>query len=299
MAACCNKMANHARSIMIAKFGKELQQLSSLLDGSVVNDVALIDRCQSIKRQPHHQDYVARDRIIDWYRAWQDGGHGVDVLPVIDRLDHYRVILAPHLHLLSAEDAARLATWVEQGGHLVLGPRSGMKDEHNRLWPLRQPGPLVNTSVLGWLNICPARSNKYRQRDSQWRSLHLCRALESQQDDVEVLARYGGGNGWLEGQAAAVSREVGHDDHIGCAGNAALHHSVRDWVCQLHDLQPLAVPVGVEVVKRVQGKEEILFALIILNDSSFPCQLNILTTSGQHMQELNLAPSDCVILTKV
>ena len=31
----------------------------------------------------------------------------------------------------------------QQGGHLVLGPRSGMKDEHNALNVERQPGPLV------------------------------------------------------------------------------------------------------------------------------------------------------------
>ena len=59
------------------------------------HDIALIDRwCerQTIKRQPHHKDYIARDRVIDWYRAWQDKGYGVDVLPVIDRLENYREI---------------------------------------------------------------------------------------------------------------------------------------------------------------------------------------------------------------
>ncbi len=36
-----------------------------------------------------------------------------------------------------------LLAYVQQGGHLVLGPRSGMKDEHNSLNVERQPGPLV------------------------------------------------------------------------------------------------------------------------------------------------------------
>ena len=38
-------------------------------------------------------------------------------------------------------------TYVRAGGHLVLGPRSGMKDAYDALWPQRQPGPL--TSLLG------------------------------------------------------------------------------------------------------------------------------------------------------
>ena len=37
------------------------------------------------------------------------------------------------------------STMSGSGGELVLGPRSGMKDEYNALNPQRQPGPLAET----------------------------------------------------------------------------------------------------------------------------------------------------------
>ena len=56
-------------------------------------------------------------------------------------------MVAPGLNALSDAAAKNLIEYVHQGGHLVLGQRSVMKDEDNGLQPQRQPGPLAPSWV--------------------------------------------------------------------------------------------------------------------------------------------------------
>ena len=58
-------------------------------------------------------------------------------------LDEYKLVEAPALNVLPEAVAQHLIDYVNHGGNLVLGPRSGMKDSYNALYPNRQPGPLA------------------------------------------------------------------------------------------------------------------------------------------------------------
>lgn len=62
-------------------------------------------------------------------------------------LDNYRAVLAPNLHLLRPEHAARIAAYVRGGGHFVCGPFSGVVDGHDHIHDGGAPGPLRD--VLG------------------------------------------------------------------------------------------------------------------------------------------------------
>ena len=66
-------------------------------------------------------------------------------------LESYAIVAAPSLNILEAAEAAKLRAYVERGGWLVLGPRSGFKDGDARLWPARAPGPLSAILVAGVL----------------------------------------------------------------------------------------------------------------------------------------------------
>lgn len=118
--------------------------------------------------------------------------------------------MAPALNLITPEVAAGLTSYVQAGGHLVLGARSGMKDADNSLWPQRQPGPLA--ALLG------ARVAQYYALEKPvpvtgaWgtgQAATWTERLETMAADAVVTLRYGPGNGWLEGQPAAVTRRVG------------------------------------------------------------------------------------------
>ena len=92
----------------------------------------------------------------------------------------------------------------------VLGPRSGMKDEHNSLNVERQPGPLV--APLGGRveqyyaldGIVPVGGTLGSGTASLW-----AEQLSVSAPDVDVLLRYGKSNGWLDDQPAMISRPVG------------------------------------------------------------------------------------------
>jgi beta-galactosidase len=68
----------------------------------------------------------------------------VDVVHPETDLDGYALAVAPTLHLMSEERASHLSDYVADGGHLLLGARTGYKDPYNRLPDAPQPGPLAD-----------------------------------------------------------------------------------------------------------------------------------------------------------
>ena len=103
---------------------------------------------------------------------------------------------------LKSREEGILIQYVRQGGHLVLGQRSAMKDEDNGLQPQRQPGPLAE--LLGgrveqyYALIDPvAIEGKFGSGQSKlWAEL-----LIANDKDTEVLETYGKSNGWARREA--------------------------------------------------------------------------------------------------
>lgn len=91
--------------------------------------------------QPHAEGWSYAAALLAFYTPLRSLAVDVDVVPVGRDLDRYDVAVAPALHLVDEERAAWLARWVEGGGHLVLGPRSGAKTMSN-LAHQPAPGPL-------------------------------------------------------------------------------------------------------------------------------------------------------------
>jgi len=118
--------------------------------------------------------------------------------------------VAPGLNVLSDDAAKNLTEYVRNGGHLVLGQRSAMKNEDNGLQPERQPGPLADLlggrveQYYALLDTVPVEGKFGAGNGKVWAEL-----LSAKAADVEVLERYGKSNGWLDGQPAAITRAVG------------------------------------------------------------------------------------------
>src|SRR3546814_528413 len=123
----------------------------------------------------------------------------------------YPLVVAPDLNVVTEAQAKHLEAYVRGGGHLVLGPRSGMKDDANALWPQRQPGPLA--ALLG------ARVAQYYALDDgvgitgaiEGKASIWAEAIEPVARDVRTLATYKDAGGWLDGKPAIVTRKVGRD----------------------------------------------------------------------------------------
>ena len=213
----------------VARIGAEFARAAPALAGTTVrSDVALINDYPSrwaLGWQRFARDYIPSTAAFAWYRPVRDYTRSVDVVADTSPLDSYRLVIAPALNVLSAEMAERLKHYVEGGGHLILGARSGMKDGANALWPQRQPGPLgtlLGARVAQYYALerpVPVAGAWGRGEATVW-----AERLEPLVPDAEVVLRYGAGNGWLEGQPAAITRRVGRGSitYVGATLDPAL-----------------------------------------------------------------------------
>lgn len=79
---------------------------------------------------------------LAWYTALLDTGVRVDVVGPNDDLASYKVVVAPLLHMVPAELAARITAAVEAGTHFVTSFFSGIVDEQAHVVAGGHPGAL-------------------------------------------------------------------------------------------------------------------------------------------------------------
>jgi beta-galactosidase len=259
----------------VAQVGKEFAKASPVLAGtSLHSDVAILhsyDSRWAIQWQKHTNKYDPQDEIMSFYGPLRGIAQSVDIVPATVSLSQYKLVVAPGLNVLTDAAAKNLIAYVNGGGHLVLGQRSGMKDGDNALQPERQPGPLVN--LLGgrveqyYALLQPAPvEGKWGNGESQlWGEL-----LSTRGTDTEVLMRYGKSNGWLDGQPAAITRKIGKGriTYIGAWLDPKTMVAAAKWMAETSGVKPAlgAVPAGVEVSPRY-GEHGAVYVLINFSDA--------------------------------
>lgn len=198
----------------VQKIGAEFAQASAALAGTTPHSrVALLQSYDSrwaIDFQRHQRDFDPLVEFEAFYRPLEIGAQSVDVVAPAAPLAGYALVVAPALHVLSSTEADHLADYVRGGGHLVLGPRSGMKDPYDALWPQRQPGPLVD--LLGGRveqfyaldQLAPVTGPLGDGQAQIW-----AETLQPLAPDTRVILTYGNDTGWLSGKPAALTRKVG------------------------------------------------------------------------------------------
>ncbi|MFJ2518429.1 beta-galactosidase [Cellulosimicrobium cellulans] len=87
-----------------------------------------------------HARYV--DTVLAYYRALWQANADVDVVPVTADLSRYDVVVAPMLHLLKDDVAARLEGVAARGGTVLSSFWAGRVDEDDNAFLLDAPGPL-------------------------------------------------------------------------------------------------------------------------------------------------------------
>ncbi len=254
----------------VAQVGKEFEKASPVLAGtSVKSEVAILhsyDSRWAINWQKHNKKYDPQDEIVSYYGPLRAIAQSVDIIPPTASLTQYKLVVAPGLNVLSDAAAKNLIAYVEQGGNLVFGQRSGMKDDDNSLQPERQPGPLV--SLLGGrveqyyalTGPVPIQGNWGTGESPLWAEL-----LSTKDSGTEVLMRYGKSNGWLDGQPAAISRKVGKGriTYIGAWLDPKTMAAAAKWMTETSGVKPAfgVVPAGVEVSPRY-GPHSVVYVLI-------------------------------------
>lgn len=261
----------------IRQVGAEFAKAAQVLAGTSVPhaQVALINDFDSrwaIGFQRHAKGFDPLAEFKAFYRPLRAQAGQVDVIGARAPLAGYRLVVAPALNVLPAEVASQLLAWVRQGGQLVLGPRSGMKDADNALWSQRQPGPLADAlggKVAQFYALdagVPLQGEAGHGEASVW-----AEQLQAEAPDTQVLLRYGAANGWLDGQPALLSRRYGKGriSYLGAwVDDALLAELSRQWLAQAGVSSPLgALPPGVEAGLREGGGHRVL---VLINHATQP-----------------------------
>jgi beta-galactosidase len=265
----------------VATTAKEFSDLEGAFRGTrVVSDVALLQDYESrwaINWQKHTEKYDQVAILKSYYHALRKMAQSIDIVCPDVSLEQYKLVVAPDLYLIPKERAEHLTEYVRNGGHLVLGPRSGLKDEFNALLTIREPGYL--TEPLGAQveqyyaleKAIPASGTLGSGEVSVWAEF-----LKATAPDAEVLLRYGKSNGWLDGQPAVVTRKYGRGriTYIGGVLGDGLVGAASEWMAKTSGIRTAfgAVPDGIEVNRRV-GPSGSVFVLINFGSESKTVEL--------------------------
>lgn len=254
----------------VKDIGGDFAKIGSEFRGTTpVSQVALLysyDSLWAIDFQQHTEKYNQLAVLRDYYAALRKRAQSVDVVNPYSNLDAYKLVVAPDLNVLPEDMAQHLLAYVRQGGNLVLGPRSGMKDQYNALLTQRQPGYLVEAlagrveQYYALLNDVPLSGEWGSGNATIW-----AEQLGSAGPDTQVLLRYGASNGWLDGQPAVLTHTYGNGrmTYIGAILDPGLMSKAADWMVAQSGVTPAfgPVPDGIYVSRR-EGQGKTIFVMI-------------------------------------
>jgi beta-galactosidase len=282
----------------LAALGAELEKIAPVLEGSNPRaSIGLLhsyDSRWALDIQRHNQAFDPLLQMVEWYRPLRELGHDVEIVHPSAALDAFGLIVAPSLHVVEPSMVDALRDFVARGGHLVLGPRTGVKDIDNALFPMRGPGPLGELSparveefyvldetiaIHGSMENGPMHNGPMDSGPTGSGATIRGRAriwadwLEPVSAGAEVLLRYAQPGAWVDGKAAAVTHTLGKGrvtllgtwlDH---ATLLSLMRTIVGWSGVKATSPCGEPPMGVEICRRVKGTDEVW---IVINHGRQP-----------------------------
>ena len=254
----------------VAQTAGEFARAQGVFRGTrVVSEAALLtdyDSRWAINWQKHTHRYDQNAIMRSYYQAVRRLTQSLDVVSPEAPLAAYKLVVAPDLYLIPKERASHLLEYVRNGGHLVLGPRSGKKDEFNSLLTKREPGdlgPALGSQVEQSYALeapVPVSGKWGAGNVSVW-----AEQMKAPSPEGEALLRYGKSNGWLDGQPCVVTHAYGKGriTYVGGVLDAGLMGAAAEWMVKQSGVAPVfgPVPDGIEVNRRV-GPDSTVFVLI-------------------------------------
>jgi len=291
----------------VQQLGEDFRKASAAIEGTTpIATVALLvdyDSRWAIDFQPHNKAYDQLEVLLAYYKVLRANGRTVDVVSANAPLSAYKLVVAPSLNVIPQSLATHLLDYVKQGGNLILGPRSGMKDAYNSLDPHRQPGPL--TEALG------GRVEQFYALESPiavgtGSASIWAEQLSTASPDTRVILTYGKANGWLDNKPAAITRSIGTGSltYIGALiDDATLAQTLAPLIPKAASpfrLFTSPLPADVEVCHRKGHGQDIFIVInhnrVATNHLTFSLPLSNLLDASQPGRTLELPPEGVAVL---
>lgn len=285
--------------------GADLKLLARVAGEGVRTDVALLFDWPSwwAAEEPARptERLSTMEQVNRWYRSLWRRGIAADVLHPHARLEGYRVILVPQTYILTPDAAASLRTAAEAGAQIVIGPFSGVADEHAAILQGRSPAllrELIGASGEEWAAIPPGElklTGGFGPAATQSVDV-LAERLRA--EGAEVLAEHTGGE--LDGIPAIVRN--GPVRYLGAVvSDGALDAVIADALAAASVTGPIPgvgiLPDGLEAVRR----GEVLFLLNHADDAAelpVPAGLIDLLTGEKTQDTVGIAPGEVRALSE-
>ncbi|MGC4153062.1 MAG: beta-galactosidase [Propionicimonas sp.] len=247
--------------------GAELARLAPVRGSVVRSEVALVVEWDSWWAQSAPDSMPSqRLRWLDQARRWHQFttglGHTADIVRAGGPFDGYRVLLVPGLYLVTEAQATALAAFVEAGGHLLVGPFSGVVDAADGIHPGGAPGPLRDLLGIEVDEPWPLLDGEVTRLDLAGGAFAATVWQEAVEvyPDTEVRGRYLSGR--LAGRPAITRRQHGKGTagYLSTVPDAAgmgivLAATLAQAGLPVHECSP------VEVVTRTDGATDYTFYL--------------------------------------
>jgi beta-galactosidase len=129
----------------ICELGAELAGCNDVVGSRVHAEVAFVHdwdswRAVELDHQPH-SGFRYLDRMREYYTPLWRANVTTDFAAPNTDLSAYRMVVAPSLYQVTDDAAHSLVGYVERGGHLVMGPFSGVSDPDERIRLGGYPAP--------------------------------------------------------------------------------------------------------------------------------------------------------------
>jgi len=293
----------------VKALGNDLPRLDHLLSSRVSANVAILMDWQNwwaleLDSKPSH-DLKLIPSLRAWYQRLYDRNVTVDFAPLDGSLHPYKLVIAPHLYLISDAAASNLVTYVHNGGALLLTYFSGIVDENDHVRLGGYPGPFRDLLGLVIEEFIPYPANMSnsvttvdgrRFYSSFWADLiHLKGAEALAEFEQDYFAGFPAVtcNRFGKGLVYYLSTEL---ETAGC-----------DWllerILEQSGVEPVmpGLPGGVEATLRTTESKEWLF-LLNHNDSTVEIAIDrngIDLLSGQETSgRVHLSPQGAAVIER-
>jgi len=292
---------------VVAQVGHELPRIAGLLKGStVVSDVAILlspDSRWAFRDQPHTKNLDYDRQVISYYKALRQLRINVDIVFPQQDFTRYKMIIAPSLLVVDRGLGARLTTFANAGGTLLLTFLSGSKDENNWVTQTALPGFLRKATGAVIRDFDPQTDQEQeivmadgsRYPAETWFDILT-------PETAEALATYA--KRFYSGKAALTRNRYGRGTiyYVGFETKSdEFHRRIVAEALRDSGIAPgVLVPEGVQVASRKKPGREIFFVLNYDDEPKTVAMghrlLNALTGKTEP-ESLELGPFDVKVLT--
>jgi beta-galactosidase len=253
----------------VKALGNELKKLDSLLTSQVKADVAILMDWNNwwaleLDSKPSG-DLKMTAQLYKYYKPLFERNITLDFAHPESDLSPYKLVIVPNLYLVNDASAQNINQYVQNGGTLLMSFFSGIVDENEHICLGGYPAPfrdMLGLLIEEYVPYSETQSNTFRTTDGKKFSCSLWSEVIHLRT-AQALATFE--KDYYAGYPAITSNQFGKGTafYISTTPEQGGIDWLIDEICKTANLNPIAsnIPVGIEVLQRVNKNEAWLFLL--------------------------------------